>query len=382
MKLPQGFRAVGGAAGLKRSGKPDLALVRADDPLAWAMTNTQNELRAACVDRNREIYEAGRPVRAVVVNSGSANCATGLEGVRDNQEFAARAGEALGGLAPCEVLTASTGIVGQRLPMDKLRAGVARFATELGDSIDSAARAILTTDTRTKQVAADLPGGARIVGIAKGSGMIHPNMATMLAFVTTDADVPQDWLREAWRAIVERSFNQVTVDGDTSPNDMAFVLSSKRVAADASAFEVALEQVAGELAQHIARDGEGATKLLTVRVEGALSDVEARQAARAIARSPLVKAAVHGNDPNWGRILIAAGSSGAAFEPTQATIHLQDTLVYRGAPAPFDPAALSAAMDRPDLLITLDFAAGSGRGVAWGCDLSREYVAINADYHT
>lgn len=381
MKLPTGFKAAAGKAGIKASGKPDLALIYSTSPLHWALTSTENAVKAACVTRNRELYAAGNVIQGIVINSGNANCATGQQGIEDNKEMAVIAAQALGVPEAQRFLTASTGIIGHHLPVEKISAALPNLVDSLVADVDGAAAAMLTTDLVSKQAAATLPGGARVVGIAKGSGMIHPNMATMLAFVMTDARVSQDALREMWPRIVAQSFNQITVDGDTSPNDIALVMASQQLDADLGELEKVLLEVAQDLAQQIARDGEGATKLITVQVSGADSDVVARATARAVARSPLVKAAAHGNDPNWGRILIALGGS-SPVEPQAVTIQLQDTAVYRGEPLDFDAEALSKAMDRPDLLIDIDLGSGKGCGTAWGCDLSREYVAINADYHT
>lgn len=381
MKLPQGFRSAGVAAGLKPSGRPDLALLVADGPLAWAMVATRNRLVAPCVTRNRARHGSREPIRALVANAGNANCATGERGARDDEEMARRAAGLLG-VRPQEVLTASTGVIGVPLPLDRVRAGLPALAEGLGEEADAMADAILTTDTRTKQVAATLRGGARIVGVAKGSGMIHPDMGTMLAFVTTDARIPQGTLRELWPGIADRTFNQVTVDGDTSPNDMALLLSSGRVEVGVAEFAAALEAVAAELGEKIAADGEGAGTLVRVEVTGARSEREALDAARAVVRSPLVKTAVHGRDPNWGRILSSIGQSGATWDQGRIEITLQDLLVYRGEPVDFDAAAVSEALDADVVEIRADLAAGAGRGRAWGCDLTDGYVRINADYTT
>ncbi len=381
VRLPAGFRAAGVKAGIKPSGRLDLGLICSSAPLVWAMTGTLNLLKAACVTRNLERFRAGDGVHGLVVNSGNANCATGEGGVRDNERFALMSADALG-FGAMEMLTASTGVVGQKLPVEKLEAVMLELSESLSDEVDAFAQAILTTDLLPKTAEATLPGGARVVGVAKGSGMIHPNMATMLAFVMTDAVVRQADLRELWPEVVRRSFNQVTVDGDTSPNDMAFAFASGVYEIEKEALRAGLEGVAVALARQIARDGEGATKLLTVRVTGAVSDEDARLAARAVARSPLVKSAVHGNDPNWGRILNAVGYSGAAADIGRVHITLQSVSVYDGAPQPFDAAALSRAMNAEEVVIAADLALGAGVGAAWGCDLSEGYVRINADYTT
>lgn len=381
LTLPQGFMSASGTAGLKASSRPDCALIVSSAPLRWALTTTTNTLKAACVTRNRARLESGAAVRAVAINSGNANCATGRAGERLNERFAAAAAGALG-VGPDEVLTASTGIIGEPLPVGKLERILPVMAGRTADDAAALAEAILTTDLVPKTAAVTLQSGSRLVGVAKGSGMIHPNMATMFGFVLTDADLPQETLRTLWPEVVAKSFNQVTVDGDTSPNDMAFLLANPQVAVDEAEFAWGLLQVAQDLARQIARDGEGATKLLTVRVGGAVSDAEARRAARAVVTSPLVKSAAHGNDPNWGRVLSSVGAAGVRLELDKLSVRLQGVPVYEGAPISFDAGALSKAMDAPELTIALDLATGSGTGVAWGCDLSAAYVAINADYHT
>ena len=381
VRLPQGFTAASGTAGIKASGKPDCALIVSDAPLRWALAATTNTLEAACVTRNRTLLSGGRPVRAVAINSGNANCATGAEGARNNAAFAAAAAAALG-ISPDEVLTASTGIIGEQLPIRKLTTALPELAAHLSDDATTLAQAILTTDLVQKTATVTLGSGARIVGVAKGSGMIHPNMATMFGFVTTDADLPQETLRTLWQDVVAKSFNQVTVDGDTSPNDMAFLLANPQLAVEAQEFAWGLTQVAQDLAKKIARDGEGATKLLSVLVTGAESDAEARRAARAVVLSPLVKSAAHGNDPNWGRILSSVGATGVKLDLAALSIRVQGVEVYRGAPGRFAAAEVSEKMAADELVISVHLAVGTGSGQAWGCDLSAEYVKINADYHT
>ncbi len=382
MKVPLGFEIAGVTAGLKASGRPDLGLVYSPYPLAWAMTSTENLVKAPCVSRNRSRFTSGAAVRGIVVNSGNANCATGERGIWDNEDVAGAVAGALALARVQDMLTASTGVIGQPLQVQRIRDAIPALTGALGEDSGAFADAILTTDTVPKQVGATVGRGARILGIAKGSGMIHPNMATMLAFVLTDADVSQDDLRALWPGIVDRTFNQVTVDGDTSTNDMAIVLSSRQLPADQGAFAAALEEVATKLARKIARDGEGATRLMTVRVSGARSAAEARSAARTVASSSLVKAAVHGADPNWGRILGAVGRSGAVSDLANLRIALQGRTVYQGSVLEFDAAALSEALTDEEVLIEIDLAAGDAAGEAWGCDLSPEYVRINADYTT
>jgi glutamate N-acetyltransferase / amino-acid N-acetyltransferase len=383
MKLPIGFRIAGVAAGVKRSGRDDLGLVVGDEPLAWAMVSTENLVKAPCVHRNRSRHASRESVRALVVNSGNANCANGDAGAWDNEDFAGVTATALHLPRVQDVLTASTGVIGKRMPMDVVRAGVPKVVAALqGEDPEPFARAILTTDLVTKMASVTLESGAEVLGIAKGSGMIHPNMATMFAFVLTDAAVPQGQLRSIWRGIADRTFNQVTVDGDTSTNDMAIVLTSGMAEAGEAEFARALEDVAQDLATQIARDGEGASSLVTVRVRGARSDDDARRAARAVASSNLVKAAVHGRDPNWGRILSAIGATGVIADFGAVEIRLQGHVVFEGESRAIDEAVVSRAMRSADVLIEVDLAAGDGVGHAWGCDLSAEYVRINSEYRT
>lgn len=381
MNLPTGFQASGISAGLKRSGRPDVALAFSASPLIWAFSGTTNLLQAPCVTRNRALYSAGGKVRALLVNSGNANCANGEAGAKDNEQMASSVASLLG-IQSAEVLTASTGVIGRPMPMDGLLTGLPVAKAALGQDADGFSRAILTTDLVAKTAEAELPGGARVVGVTKGSGMIHPNMATMLAFVMTDAEVTEDQLRQLWPQVVNESFNQLTVDGDTSTNDMAVVLSSGQVPADLADLKAALTEVCVSLAKQIARDGEGATKLLTVRVTGAATPEDARAAARTVAGSSLVKTAVHGADPNWGRILAAAGRSGAACNTESARVLAQGFLLYEGQPLPFVEAEVSQALKEENILLEVDLAVGSHSAEAWGCDMSAEYVRINADYTT
>ena len=381
LTLPQGFLAATGTAGIKASSKPDCALIVSDAPLRWALAATTNTLKAACVTRNRELYESDKPVRGIVINSGNANCATGTAGEQNNKRFAAAAAAALG-VSADEVLTASTGVIGEPLPVEKLELTLPKLSSQLENGVETLAQAILTTDLIQKTAEVTLSSGARIVGVAKGSGMIHPNMATMFGFALTDADLPQETLRTLWPDVIAKSFNQVTVDGDTSPNDMAFLLANPHAEVDEAEFAKGLLEVAQSLAKQIAGDGEGATKLLQVEVVGAASDAEARRAARAVVLSPLVKSAAHGNDPNWGRILSSVGATGVEIALASLSIELQGMLVYKGTPQSFDAAKVSRTMDAPELLIRVNLGVGTGTGTAWGCDLTADYVRINADYHT
>jgi glutamate N-acetyltransferase / amino-acid N-acetyltransferase len=382
MKLPIGFRAAGVRANIKPSGNPDLALIVSGSPCAWAFAGTQNVAAAASVHRARRVYAEGSSLQALVINAGNANCVTGEQGVRVDARMAEIAAQELQ-LEPSHVLTASTGVIGVQLPIEKLEAGIPAARAALQLEVEPAATAIMTTDLVMKTSEAVLSNGARVIGMCKGSGMIHPNMATMLAFIVTDAKLEQADLRKAFPAIVARTFNAVTVDGDTSTNDMAVVLANG--AAGETHLEEALtaiESAMRDLARAIARDGEGATKLLTVTVNGAPSESEALQAAKTVAGSSLFKAAVYGNDPNWGRILAALGRSGVSFDPTKASVSVQGIPVFAGKPLEFDRKAASQAMRAEEVIITCDLAAGSGSGTAWGCDLTEGYVKINAEYTT
>ncbi len=354
---------------------------------------TLNRVQAAPIAVNRRHLAAtGGRARAVVINSGNANACTGDRGERDAEETARLVGERFG-CAPAEVLVASTGVIGVPLPMEKVRAGVRQVALSR-EGGHEAALGIMTTDLRPKEIAlaTELAGTPIAVGgMAKGSGMIHPNMGTMLAFLTTDAAVEPAFLAQALRRSVDRSFNMVTVDGDTSTNDTVIVLANglagnAPLAAESPAaaeFQEALDRVAMHLAKEIARDGEGASRLIEVRVRGACDQLQARQAARAVAASNLVKAAVYGADPNWGRILCAVGYSGAEVDERVADVAVGEVpLMRRGEILKFDRQAASAALRGAEVFISVDLRLGDGEAVAWGCDLTEQYVKINAEYTT
>ncbi|MFN3390985.1 MAG: bifunctional glutamate N-acetyltransferase/amino-acid acetyltransferase ArgJ [Meiothermus ruber] len=380
MRLPIGFRAGATQAGIKPSGKPDLALLVSGTPCNWAFVGTLNKAAAPCVARGRQLLRSGRGLQAIVVNAGNANCATGEQGIWADARMAELAAAQLQ-LAPEMVLTASTGVIGQPLPVEKIEAALPHI--RLGLEIDPFMEAIMTTDLVPKMAEATLSSGARVVGVCKGSGMIAPNMATMLAYIVSDAAVPQEELRRGWQGVVDKSFNQVTVDTDTSTNDMAVLMTNGAAGpVDLAEFWQAVERVCVELARKLARDGEGATKLLTVRVTGAVSDSEARKAALSVAASPLWKSAVYGNDPNWGRVMMALGKAGVALEPDKVRITLQGIPLYAGKVLPFDRAQASQAMQAEEVLVEADLGLGEGQGTAWGCDLTEGYVRINALYTT
>ena len=381
MNLPNGFRSSGVKAGIKKSGNSDVALIVSDAPCAWALSTTQNLAAAASVHRARSLYSGGAALQAIVVNAGNANCVTGEQGVETDRRMAEIAAHELN-LEALSVLTASTGVIGVQLPIEKLEVSIPLARVALEGDVTSAATAIMTTDLTMKVAEVTLSGGARVVGFCKGSGMIHPNMATMLAFIVTDALLEQDTLRSAFAGIVARTFNAITVDGDTSTNDMAVVMASGHVPCDAQEALRAIEGVMRDLAKQIARDGEGATKLLTVNVTSAPSEADALKAARTVAGSSLLKSAVYGNDPNWGRILAALGRSEVIFAPTQASVSVQGIAVFNGQPLEFDAGVVSSAMRSDEVVIDVDLGAGLASGTAWGCDLTEQYVRINAEYTT
>ena len=357
-----------------------------------------NQIQSPAVTFNRELL-ALRPDRidAVVINSGSANAVTGPQGFADAREMARLGAVALGN-PNAGVAVMSTGVIGQRLPMDRVADGIKMAAAALEHDAASghaAARAIMTTDTRPKEAAASAEiGGVTVTfgGMCKGSGMIHPDMATMLATVVTDAAIAPEALRAAVRYAADRSFNAVTVDGDTSTNDTFLVLANglagntliERPDGDAFLhFRDALTAVAIRLAQEIARDGEGATKFVTIRVQGARTFAEAHQGARVIATSTLVKTAIFGEDANWGRVLAAIGRSGIEVDPERLALWFDDLqLVADGAPLPYEEADARATLTKPKVTITVDLGLGDESATVWTCDLSHDYVSINADYRT
>jgi glutamate N-acetyltransferase/amino-acid N-acetyltransferase len=393
---PRGFRAAAVAAGIKISGKPDVGLLVCNRTAAAAAVFTTNKVIAAPLVVGRENIRGGK-LRAIVVNSGNANACTGAPGLRDAKKMCALAGAEIGCDAG-EILPSSTGIIGHPLPMEKIESGIRGAAAALGDSREHAlafSDAILTTDLKRKEAALAFKIGretVRLAGACKGSGMIGPRMAlhaTMLAYLTTDALIAPPLLRKLLAAAVDGSFNAVTVDDHMSTNDTAAILASGlsgvRIAGPAAirAFTKALDEVCQSLAYQIAADGEGATKVVKIRVRSAASVQAARAIARAIANSPLVKCAMHGNDPNWGRIVSAAGLAGVPYDPDRSTLTLQKTVVFRhGRPAAFDAEKLSAALRVAEVDVELTCRLGKAEATVWTCDLSKEYVTINADYHT
>ena len=391
---PKGYRATGIAAGLQPSGLPDLALIVSDVAAIAAGVFTTSQVRAACVDYCRQRLQEKASAQAILCNAGQANAATGAQGWTAVLEKANLLAQALG--IPAEsVLVASTGVIGRQIPLEKVRLAMPRLVAELSETgSDQAAKAIITTDLVTKSIALEAKIGerpVRIGGIAKGSGMIHPNMATLLAFVTCDAAVsPHLWQQMVSRA-VDKSFNQITVDGDTSTNDMLLALTNGQsrtpaiteMGPEAEIFEAMLTEVCTYLAKAIARDGEGATCLIEVQVSGASDEKAARQVARTIAGSMLVKSAVFGRDPNWGRVAAAAGRAGVAFNAEKLQIRLgKFLLMENGTPLEFDRDAASAYLNQDPVIIAVKIGDGPGSGKAWGCDLSYDYIKINAEYTT
>jgi glutamate N-acetyltransferase / amino-acid N-acetyltransferase len=396
---PRGFRAAGVYGGIKSRPVPDVGLLVCNQNATAAAMFTANRVVAAGVKIGRRHVAGGR-LRGVVVNSGNANACTGKQGEIDTHRMCDLAAERLG-CKPELILPSSTGIIGRLMPMDKISAAIVAAAHSLGDSAEHArlfADAILTTDTRRKTAEARFTidrREVRLAGVCKGSGMIGPRLAgaplhaTMLAYLTTDAQITPLALRKSLTTAAEVSFNAVTVDDHSSTNDtvcvMASGLSGARINSSRAVkgFSQALTEVCQSLARQIAADGEGATKIVTVHVRGATTPAAAKAMARAIAVSPLVKCAMNGNDPNWGRIVSAAGMAGVAFDPIQCVLKLAGTVVFRaGQPVKFDAANVSFDLDTSEVIVDLDCRIGRHAATVWTCDLSKEYVSINADYHT
>lgn len=394
LEIPAGFRATAVKAGIKPSGGLDLAVIASDRPCAAAGTFTTNRVCAAPVRWDQALVPSDS-IRAIVVNAGNANAATGAQGEANAAATATFAAEHLACL-PQNVLVASTGVIGHQLPMDSLRDGLARALASLSGEAEQfaeAARAIMTTDTRPKVVSLrqDLDGrSTALLGLAKGAAMIGPRMATMLAFLVTDARVAPADLQAILSEAVESTFNCISVEGHTSTNDTVLLLANGAAGGEPlqgealAKFAASVQSTCQTLARMIPDDGEGATHLITIDVEGARDREEARTIARAVADSPLVKTAVAGADPNWGRIVSAAGYSGVPFEEQELSLWLNDTPLYRdGVPLNFDAAAVSANLRAErETTIRLTLKRGSGSIRFWTCDLTAEYVRLNADYTT
>ena len=387
-----GFQAAGVAAGLKKNGRNDLGLIVSQVPATAAGVFTQNRVQAAPVVLDRERIKSGT-CQAVLVNSGNANCCTGEQGMRDAREMASLAASALN-IPETSVLVASTGVIGQPLPVDKIQKAIPSLVQSLrSDGFMLLAEAIMTTDTVPKVISRNgMIGGKAftVTGAAKGAGMIAPNMATMLCFVCTDAGATADMLQDCLYASVQQSFNRITIDGDTSTNDTALILANGlsgaviQNAADLAVFQNILNDVLVTLAKMLVKDGEGATKLVEIRVRGAATDKDARKIADTVAGSSLVKTAIFGEDANWGRILAAAGRAGVAFDPERFDILFNDVLMFsqgsgRGSAVEDE---VTKVLKLPEFVITIDLHSGDCETSVWTCDFSVEYVRINADYRS
>ena len=390
---PRGFMAGATYAGLKTyaEDKLDLGMLWSEAPCAAAGVFTTSSIRSPSVTVTKE-HVAQSPVRGLVVNAGIANACVGDQGYKDAKEMASLAAARLGA-RPEEVLVCSTGIIGVELPISLIRSGLEQISLS-PDGGHALARAMMTTDTRPKEVAVTFEAGGRrayIGGVTKGSGMIHPNMATMLAFLATDAAVDPAFLDATLREVADCSFNMLSVDGDTSTNDTLLVLANGLAenqpitagSADARIFADALNEACVYLTREMARDGEGASRLIVVEVLGARDTADARKAARTISASNLVKSAVYGADPNWGRVMMALGMSGAAAEESQVDLFVNGVCIMQeGKPIPFHRDAVVALMRGPEVTFRLDLNLGDGAATAWGCDLTEEYVIINSAYTT
>ncbi|MGD9117955.1 MAG: bifunctional glutamate N-acetyltransferase/amino-acid acetyltransferase ArgJ [Dehalococcoidia bacterium] len=384
---PEGFFAGATSAGINKRAvdKLDLAVLFSETPCLAAAVFTNSQLKSAPVLLSQKRLKERKEIGAVVVNSGCANAYVGSEGLANAIEMAELVGEGVG-VEPEDVLVASTGVIGVPLPMDKIRLSVEDIILAR-DGGDQLARAIMTTDSFPKEAAVRVKDGNvefTIGGAAKGSGMIHPDMATLLGFITTDAAVDKEFLQKALKKAVDASFNMISVDSDTSPNDMVLVMANGLAGAvPADAFEPALEKLCIYLAKRLASDGEGATRLIEMKVSGAADLPQARQAARAVISSSLVKAAVYGADPNWGRIMAAVGMSGAEIRESKFDLYVGKIQVVKAGKAlPFDESAVIKLLKEKELTFSANLNLGSGKATAWGCDLSPEYVTINSQYMT
>jgi glutamate N-acetyltransferase/amino-acid N-acetyltransferase len=376
--LPRGFRVAAVAAGIKKSGL-DLALITSDAAATTAAVYTRNAFPAAPILVSREnLAQSSNRCRAILVNAGNANAVTGEQGMAAARRSAAE----VSGHLDCpasQVFVSSTGVIGRPLPVDKISRALPQLFQELSaESAETFARAIMTTDTVPK-IATTENSGIRITGFAKGSGMIHPNMATMLSFILTDAKLEFAELDRALRLAVDRTFHCITVDGDTSTNDVVVVMANGTAKASASieSFSEQLTGVCETLAKAIARDGEGATKFVELTIEGAPSDAAAREIGRTIARSPLVKTAIYGCDPNWGRLICAVGNSGVPLTGERVDLYIDELPLIGG-----DLAAVAERLKAKDIRIRVALNSGTGRARVWTCDLTEDYIRINADYTT
>ncbi|WP_294159732.1 bifunctional glutamate N-acetyltransferase/amino-acid acetyltransferase ArgJ [uncultured Selenomonas sp.] len=391
--FPKGFTAAGVKAGIKKSGNPDLAVIYTKTEAAVAGTFTQNQVAAAPVYASKKVAATGT-AHAVVSNSGCANACTGAVGDADAAKTQAVAAAALG-CEPLDVIVGSTGVIGVPLPMEKVEAGVKQAVSELSpDGSEAAANAIITTDTHTKSCSTSITIDGKEVrfgAIAKGSGMIRPNMATMLCYITTDLAIDQKLLQEALSTVVETTFNMISIDGDMSTNDMVIVLANGEAGnakiteknADYDKVVETLHAISEGMAERIAADGEGATKFLKIHVHGTKTFADAKAVGMAVANSPLVKTAFFGEDPNWGRVICAVGYAGVPMDPEKTVVSFGGIPVYaHGVGAGADKDALAKVMAEHDIVIDVDLADGDAEATVFSCDFSYEYVKINGEYHT
>ena len=396
----KGFFAANTAAGIKYANRDDMAMIYSESPCVLAGTFTSNIVKAVPVLWDKKIVEEGCEARAVVINAGIANAATGEEGLRYCRETAKAAAEALS-IEENSVCVASTGVIGMQLPMDRIKDGVSALSKKLSDTqeaANAAARAIMTTDTHPKEAAVQIDiGGCRVTigAMTKGSGMIHPNMCTMLAFVTTDAVISKELLQEALSLVVKDTYNMISVDGDTSTNDTALVMANgaagnEPITKEDGSFEAfyqGLFEVNRKLARMMAKDGEGATALIEAKVVHAASDEDARKLAKSVITSSLTKAAVFGHDANWGRILCALGYAGVEFDPLLTDISVASEkgelqLVKAGTATAYSEDEATKILSSDEVQIVCNLHAGDASATAWGCDLTYDYVKINADYRS
>ncbi|MBE6101462.1 MAG: bifunctional glutamate N-acetyltransferase/amino-acid acetyltransferase ArgJ [Selenomonas ruminantium] len=390
---PQGFKAAGVKAGIKKSGNLDVAVIYTEKEAKVAGVFTQNAVAAAPVFASKKTVATGT-AHAITANAGCANACTGEQGNKDAAAMQSITAAALG-CEPLDVVVASTGIIGVNLPMEMMEAGIKQAVNELSDEgSETAGKAIITTDTYSKSCATEIELGGKQVrfgAIAKGSGMIQPNMATMLCFITTDAAIDQKLLQKALSEITEVSFNMISIDGDMSTNDMVVVLANgeagneeiKAEGEDYEKFKAALKEICQGLSRRIAADGEGATKFLTVNVTGVKTFADGKTIAMSVAKSPLVKTAFFGEDPNWGRVICAVGYAGVPMEPEKTVVKFGGIPVYAyGVGAEHDEEALKQVMSQRDIVIDIDMGLGEAEATVWTCDFSYEYVKINGEYHT
>ena len=396
----KGFEAAAVAAQIKYQGRTDMALIYSEKPCKVAGTFTTNVVKAAPVRWDRQIVENKQKSQAVIINSGIANACTGVEGMMYCQETAKEAAKVLG-IEEAGVLVGSTGVIGMQLPIDRIKAGISELAKVKKAGIESgteAAKAIMTTDTKRKEVAVQFRIGDKTVtigGMAKGSGMIHPNMCTMLSFVATDANISKEMLQKALSEVVPDTYNMVSVDGDTSTNDTVLLLANGLAGnpeiteenEDYKIFKEALFEVNKTQAMHIAGDGEGATALFEVTIQGAESKEQAVTLAKSVITSSLTKAAIFGHDANWGRILCAMGYSGAKFDPENVDLYFESAagklqIITKGVAVDYSEEEATKILSEPEVTAIADIKMGTAEATAWGCDLTYDYVKINADYRS